>query len=455
MQIALPFPKIEIRTQSYKERFKQLLQSNLDFHGENSTYSSHAIHAFPAKFPPQIPRLFIENLTEIKDVVLDPMAGSSTTLLEAVMLERRAIGVDIDPLALKIGNVKLAPKTITEIEREGSRVISKAESYLAKNRKELKNQLHVRYTIENLEFIKYWFQPETRLELFALLCEIEKIEDIHVRNFLLLNFSSTIITKSGGVSQALDLAHTRPHRVDSKPVRSAFEELAKRLKRNLKNIGGVSQPVGDYILTTGTVENLPLADNAVDLIVTSPPYASNAIDYMRAHKFSLVWFGHSVKALGKLRSKYIGGDSVKGIEFLNLPEFSRQIVEMVRKADNKKAMVLHRYYSEMKLALREMRRVLRPGKSAVIVVGNSVMRGINTETAKCLSEIGMEAGFELIDIGVRHLDRDKRMLPARGRKQPTESKIEERMHQEYVIGFIKPGGQDDSQTTERISQTDL
>lgn len=440
MQTTIPLPTIEIRSQSYKERFEQLLRGDLDFHGENSTYSSHAIHAFPAKFPPQLPRLFIENLTEVKDVVLDPMAGSSTTLLEAVMLKRRAMGMDIDPLALKIGNVKLASKAIVNIELAGSQVVSKAEVFFRKNQSKLEKQLKSRYSKENLEFIEYWFQPETRLELLALLQEIEKVDDHQIRNFLLLNFSSIIITKSGGVSMALDLAHTRPHRVDSKAIRSAFEEFTKRLKKNLKNISGSRHPAEDYLLIAGTVEYLPLADNFADLIVTSPPYASNAIDYMRAHKFSLAWFGHSIKALGKLRSKYIGGESLSGIELLDLPEFSHRTVEALKMVDNKKAMVLHRYYSEMKLALREMYRVLRPGKAAVIVVGNSVMRGISTETAQCLGEIGEQAGFELVHIGIRRLDRDKRMLPTRNKGKSSNSKIEERMHEEYVIGFVKPGG---------------
>lgn len=440
MQTVIPFPKIEIRSQSYKEHFQALLQSNLDFHGENSTYSSHAIHAFPAKFPPQLPRLFIKDLTNVGDLVLDPMMGSATTLLEAIMLERRAIGVDIDPLALKIGKVKLAEKAIAEIETWGFKVVSNAESYYGKNRVKLKSQLKSRYSKENLEFIEYWFQPETQLELFSLLQEIEKIKNDQIRNFLLLNFSSTIITKSGGVSQALDLAHTRPHRVESKIIRSAFGEFTKKLKRNLKSISDSHHPVIDHLLIAGSVENLPLSNDSVDLIVTSPPYASNAIDYMRAHKFSLVWFGHSVKTLGKLRSKYVGGDSTGGIDFLDLPQFSSQTVEIVKRVDNKKAMVLHRYYSEMTLALQEMHRVLRPGKAAVIVVGNSVMRGISTETAQCLSEIGLHVGFELVHIGIRHLDRDKRMLPVRGKNKTTNSKIEERMHEEYIIGFIKPGG---------------
>jgi len=56
----------------YRERFRDLLSSDLDFHGKSSAYASHNFHAFPAKFPPQLPRKFIEGLTEPGDVVLDP-----------------------------------------------------------------------------------------------------------------------------------------------------------------------------------------------------------------------------------------------------------------------------------------------------------------------------------------------------------------------------------------------
>ena len=65
---------------SYRERLSALLSSDLDFHGKSSVYASHNFHAFPAKFPPQLPRKFIEGLTEPGDVVLDPMVGSGTII---------------------------------------------------------------------------------------------------------------------------------------------------------------------------------------------------------------------------------------------------------------------------------------------------------------------------------------------------------------------------------------
>jgi hypothetical protein len=45
--------------QSYRDRLIALLSGDLDFHDQDSAYASHNFHAFPAKFPPQLPRTFI------------------------------------------------------------------------------------------------------------------------------------------------------------------------------------------------------------------------------------------------------------------------------------------------------------------------------------------------------------------------------------------------------------
>jgi ubiquinone/menaquinone biosynthesis C-methylase UbiE len=91
----------------------------------------------------------------------------------------------------------------------------------------------------------------------------------------------------------------------------------------------------------------------------------------------------------------------------------------------------------MTLVLREMFRILKPGKAAIVVVGSSTMRGLDTETEKCLAEIGESLGFHVPRIGIRHLDRNRRMMPT-GNKVNRESQIQQRMNEEYVIGYYKP-----------------
>jgi DNA modification methylase len=94
------------KTQTTYQTLSTLLRRDLDFGTSDSAYASHGIHPFAAKFPPQIPRLFIEELTQSGDSVLDPMAGSGTTVVEALLLRREAFGFDIDPLAVRLCRIQ-------------------------------------------------------------------------------------------------------------------------------------------------------------------------------------------------------------------------------------------------------------------------------------------------------------------------------------------------------------
>ncbi|MEW5829320.1 MAG: DNA methyltransferase [Chloroflexota bacterium] len=456
LQVEEP-PKI---TGTYRDKLIALLGSDLDFHNQNNTYKSHNIHAFPAKFPPQLPRKFIHTLTEPHDLVLDPMMGSGTTLLEALLAQRNGIGFDIDPLALKISSVKTAHHSIEKLEPMARILIERARKSIEDEKQTLLEGLTTRWDKKTKEFIDYWFSLQTQIELLALAKEIEQIPDVGERSFFELVFSGIIITKSGGVSLAFDLAHTRPHRakivysndgtriVDepvsekrreilTKKIKSALGEFEKRFQSSLNDLI-ISHPNNMFSQGVfGNAENIPLAANAVDLIVTSPPYPSNAIDYMRAHKFSLTWLGYSIDELGDKRKIYIGAEATLDVKYEKLPAYTQQVVKKLMAVDEKKSLVVQRYYSEMTRVLREMYRVLKSGKAAVVVVGSSVIRGIDTEVQNCLADIGRTVGFEVPKVGVRNLDRNRRMLPA-GINVNLNSQIQQRMHQEYVIGFYKP-----------------
>jgi DNA modification methylase len=464
-QIALPldyFNTQPVSRSSYRERLVALLNENLNFHSDYSLYAAHNFHSFPAKFPPQLPQKFIQYLTRPGEVVLDPMAGSGTTILEAYLANRQAIGFDIDPLALMISETKVTPINKEKIDQWAGRVLCEAREKLHHNRERIEQVRLQRWDQESLEFINYWFSYSNQLELLALIMEIEQIPEYNIQLFLKLALSAIIITKSGGVSLALDLAHTRPHRAKivydqngqeilrdtsgnpskhldilTKTLRSPFVEFEKRYKNNLRGVSPSSTQMFRPRINFGDAQALPLKSSIMDLIVTSPPYASNAIDYMRAHKFSLVWLGYSLGSLSQKRQEYIGGETLNGVFLESLSEKADQIVHRIASLDKKKGLALHRYYSEMTRVLREMYRVLKPGKAAIVVVGSSIIRGVETETQDCLASIGREIGFDIPAIGVRKLDRNRRMLPA-STNIDISSQIQQRMHEEYVIGFIKP-----------------
>ncbi len=413
-----------------------LLRADLGFHGTNGKFASHGWHPFPAKFPPQLPQFFIEHLSEPGQTVLDPMSGSGTTLVEAQRLGRHAIGCDIDPLARLIAAAKLTPVSPIEALRSGRAALESAQRDYWTRRKDLEGELGSRFDGKTRDFLDYWFLPDRQLELLALLRHIEGVENQPMRQFLQVVFSSTIIAKSGGVSLARDLAHTRPHRVPDKATPSAFTVFEKRLKANAVP-GCASSTTVKTEVRAGSASDTGLSPASVDLVVTSPPYANNAIDYMRAHKFSLVWLGWTLDALTDIRKTYLGHDALAAESSISLPGRCETTLARLAELDARKAQVLRRYFCEMSEVLAEMHRVLRSGGSAIVVVGTSTLRGMDVETHMALEAIAEGLGFAPAGIGVRRLDRDKRMMPARW-GDSRHSRIEHRMHEEYAIGLVRP-----------------
>jgi len=187
---------------SLAEILRDLLQGDLDFAEAPDTSGIHNLHAFPAKYPPALPRLFIEHLTQAGEVVLDPMVGSGTTMVEAALLERKGIGSDVDPLALLLSQVKATPPDPARAFQSGLGVCNRAYMALTRNAERLQQEMMQRFDEATRNFLNYWFAPQTQLELMALLLQIEAEPDASIRGFLRLCFSGIIVTESGGVSLA-------------------------------------------------------------------------------------------------------------------------------------------------------------------------------------------------------------------------------------------------------------
>jgi hypothetical protein len=149
-----------------------------------------------------------------------------------------------------------------------------------------------------------------------------------------------------------------------------------------------------------------------------------------------VWFGASVIHLAKLRASYIGSEH-HHLPCAGLPERAETIIRQVTQHDHRKAHMLRTYLTAMRSVLAEMYRVLRHGACAIVVVGPSVMRGLHVQTHDYLADIATALGFDVVGVAPRRLDRNKRMMPARFGHN-TDSLIEQRMHEEYVIGLLKP-----------------
>lgn len=92
---------------------------------ERGNWATHK-PTYRGNWAPQIPRNLILKYTKEGDIVLDPMAGAGTTLIEARLLNRDAVGIDINPQTIKLAKEALK----FEVENK-----SKQETYVGDARK--------------------------------------------------------------------------------------------------------------------------------------------------------------------------------------------------------------------------------------------------------------------------------------------------------------------------------
>ena len=262
------------------------------------------IHPFPARMAPDI--VWNELRSHRRLRVLDQMAGSGTTLVAAKMQGHTAIGYDRDPLSVLIARSWLAEITATKIEATAASVVRQARA--AANKMRLGDAYPRGADEETRSFVRYWFDERNRRQLAALSSAISRLRNSVVRDILWCAFSRLIITKQAGVSLAMDVSHSRPHKAYERAPRKALNDFENAVRRILRACPFSHLRNGPQaIMNIGDARSLPLPDCNVDLVITSPPYL-NAIDYLRGHKLSLVWMGHTVADVREIRATNVGSE---------------------------------------------------------------------------------------------------------------------------------------------------
>ena len=163
------------------EIIEKIKSIDWEFSEADTQYLTHNIHRYSGKFIPQIANKVIEFLTEPGDIVLDPYLGSGTTALEAMLMGRKSIGVDLNPLAILISEVKTSVIGIQILSDFRSKLISTIESAIS-------GQTSIFNSYSNCinpetsdrfssEWNKKWYQEHVLNELIIIYDIIEKIEN--------------------------------------------------------------------------------------------------------------------------------------------------------------------------------------------------------------------------------------------------------------------------------------
>ena len=365
-----------------------------DYANEHTTFLTHDIHPYPAKFIPHLPGKIMSIFSNPGDLVFDPFGGSGTTALEASRMQRRALSFDANPIGTLVGKVKtitLNDEILFDIKTLIVSIISQIER-LPVEPKELINEFY--NFIPEIPNIDKWFPITARGELGYIKSRIQLFKNEDAKSIARLAISKIILSVSFQDSET---------RYVSKPKQIIQGETLKKYLKAVNEIVASIKETNNFFKSSlidfktidiKKVTSEVLCDNNVDLIITSPPYG-NAMDYHLYHRFRLFWLDEYPKDLQNI-----------------------EIGSHLRHQKEKTG--YDSYFDEMKVALNIMYRVLKPSRFAIIIVGDSIYEKKHYDNAKTFSQYSKSIGFEVIEILKRNLPRNKRSFTKAGRRADQE-----------------------------------
>lgn len=358
----------------------------------NPNSYTHNFFKYPCKFIPEIPRWAINTYLSNKanPQILDPFAGSGTTLLEASLQNISSFGTEIDQVAklvIKVKTTKLKIEQITTITNLTKNIIDNI------NTNNIKDTEIILPEINNLN---HWFSDDVLKQLGYIYYSIQRIADTDIKDFMLIAMAS-IIKK---VSNADDIS---PKPYVSNKIKKTIPSVSKLYDDTInKFIDAIKQlqniKMGN-VEVMGDATHIPLKDNSIDLAITSPPYI-NAFDYVRTMRLENLWLHLTTEHdLLSSKKKYIGTESFcskdeeKDLSILNDSELLKQYYYKIYDIDKKRALVVKKFFDEMKKNLQEVYRVLKKDSKYIIVIGNCCIRKINIDSWKVLEDLSRVIGF--------------------------------------------------------------
>jgi hypothetical protein len=90
----------------------------------------------------------------------------------------------------------------------------------------------------------------------------------------------------------------------------------------------------------------------------------------------------------------------------------------------------------MRAVLSETKRVLRPRKKAVFVVGNCNLHDVFVRNSRCIEELAGELGMIVTKIRSRRLPENRRYLPPPGARNAGTA-LKKRMRNEVILTLLK------------------
>lgn len=388
-------------------------------------YGTHGIHEYRGKFFPQLVRSLI-NISGARpaSILADPMSGSGTSVVEALLAGSTGLGIDMNPLSVFVGR--------TKCELLGANPADVRTSYEHVREVLLKGNGNHGTGLKYFEglpesdrrYLTGWIAEGVIESLDEIALTITSVKNQAARNLMWVSLSNILRRVSWQKDDDLRVR---------KEIRSGIEIDPK--KEFLEELGRSTRTVLAFLYQNGTVPLPPFRieegdarrctrtwskyTGEVDVIITSPPYAT-ALPYLDTDRLSLCYLGllsrpqhrgHDLMMIGNrevtegLRRSYQENyASSRGL----LPNSIHALIDRIDTLNNGTSVgfrrrnlpaLLAKYFLDMREVIAEVRKLLKSRGLAFVVVGNNhtIAGGKRVEipTASLLCDIARQLDFEV------------------------------------------------------------
>ena len=335
----------------------------------------HRMMSRSGSFPPALAHWFVAKYSDVGQFILDPFSGKGTLPLEACLMGRIGIGNDLAPEAYTVTRAKVRAVTLDAVKKW----INKAA------RKMRPDTVSVYDADEN---VRAFFSSSTLKQILAIRELLQ--HDYSDVGFFIKGVILGILHGPSELHLSIPCSHSfsmsprylrryaRKHKL-RKPNRNVLKCILRRAENLLAD--GIPSVKG--IAFMNDARNLPLQDESINLIVTSPPYF-NMQTYAWDNWLRLWFLGYKYEEVRK-----------RLFETQSIPCF----------------------LEFMHNAFKEMYRVLKDGSACVIVVGDVKLGRKIVDMASLLVKPAETVGFDVAGIITDNIPKEKKYLMYLGSNQ--------------------------------------
>jgi hypothetical protein len=323
---------------------------------------THGIFRYFGKFPPPVAKRFIEELHNPEfGPIVDPMVGSGTTLVEAILQKRNAIGLDVNPLSTLVSRVKTTPVEINGIKRTLA-----SFSNFWKSRPSIDVTAYVPMD----RYRDHWFYPEIQYEIGLTRYFIDNyIDDEKLRNLFLVALAANI-RRFSRASNGLGRMFLDP----DKPRLDVYEYVRKQILKFEPMIRELSLLEPHVEVIQKDVRQPFLKANLTNFVIIHPPYF-NLYKYSSIYKYEMLWLG-----------------------FDNAATRKKEITEGFKVGRKE---LVYDYVEDISEIFKNISMVLRPHGWCVLMIGDTFLRDERINTTSLAIEKILEHNFKVSKIVVR------------------------------------------------------